>query len=139
MANLFVSVGRWALPLLGLAIVLFCTPPLLRRQKAAPSEAYLLNAVNHDKLPLPRCENSIGRSKRCDIMLNYASVSRSHAVIARRKDGWVLFDTGSQLGTKLDGLSVSARAPLAHGQTITFGSFEFLFCDPEEERLGMNH
>ena len=134
--GILIAVGRFALPALGVAIAGVCALWLLRQRPQAPPEAFLLNTVNHDKLPLTRFESSLGRSKHCDLVLNYGSVSRFHAVIARRKQGWVIIDTGSKGGTKLDGLPVEGRAELRSGQCITFGMHEFLFCDAEEERAG---
>ncbi|MCL2300679.1 MAG: FHA domain-containing protein [Firmicutes bacterium] len=133
MQAILLEISRYALPLLGLGLALICVPRLLRRGKsqAAPS-AFLLNTVNHDRLPLPRFENSLGRSKHCDVVLNYPAVSRFHAVIARRRAGWVVVDTGSRGGTRLDGQPVERRAPLRHGQALNFGSFDFIFCDEED-------
>ena len=134
MIETILSVDRFVLPLLGLGIAVFCVLRLLRRRKIqmAPA-AFLLNTVNRDRLPLPRFENSLGRSKHCDVVLNYPAVSRFHAVIARRKEGWVIIDTGSSGGTKLDGEAIEKRAPLRHGQKLNFGSFDFVFWDEEEE------
>ena len=134
MRETMLAINRYALPLLGLAIAAICALRLLRRRKiqAEPS-AFLLNTVNHDRLPLTRYENALGRSKHCDVVLGYPAVSRFHAVIARRRGGWVVIDTGSRGGTKLDGQPVEHRAPLRHGQALNFGSFDFLFCDEEEE------
>jgi pSer/pThr/pTyr-binding forkhead associated (FHA) protein len=134
MIETILSVNRFALPLLGLGIAAACALRLLRRRKiqAAP-QASLLNTVNHDRLPLARFENSLGRSRYCDVVLNYPAVSRFHAVIARRREGWVIIDTGSSGGTMLDGQPVERRAPLRHGQTLAFGSFGLVFCDEEEE------
>ena len=129
--------NRFALPLTGLVIVLVCVLWLLRLKKQAPPEAWLINAINHDRLPLARFENSVGRSKHCDIMLNYPSVSRYHAVIARRRGSWVVIDTGSRGGTAINGQPVEADTPLAHGQSVAFGSFEFIFYDVEEEAKGV--
>jgi len=134
MIETILSVNRFALPLLGFGIAVVCILRLLRRRKlgSAPA-AFLFNTVNRDRLPLTRFENALGRSKHCDVVLNYAAVSRFHAVIARRKEGWVIIDTDSSGGTLLDGRPVERRAPLQHGQTLNFGSFDFLFCDEEEE------
>jgi len=134
------AVTRYVLAGLALAIVLICLFWLARRRKFVPQEAFLFSAVTRDKLPLERCENAVGRSPRCDVVLNYPTISRYHAVIALRREGWMLFDTGSQVGTKLNGELIDLRAPLQHGaplehgQMITFGSMEFLFCDPVAER-----
>jgi len=134
MHAILTEISRYALPALGLAIALICVLRLLRRRKiqAAPG-AFLLNTVNHDRLPLTRYENSLGRSKHCDVVLNYPAVSRFHAVIARRRVGWVIIDTGSRGGTKLDGEPVEHRAGLRHGQALNFGSYDFIFCDEEDE------
>ena len=135
MRDIILEINRFALPLLGLGIVAMCALRLLRGRKKIQADpgAFLLNAVNHDRLPLARCENSLGRSKHCDIVLNYPTVSRFHAVIARRKEGWTVIDTGSRGGTKLEGQPVDGRAALFHGQSLCFGSFEFMFCDTQEE------
>ena len=95
-----------------------------------------MNMINHDKLVLTRYENSVGRSKHCDVVLNYPSVSRFHAVIARRKSGWVIIDTGSRGGVKVDGAEVKRRAVIEHGQVLTFGICKFRFYDAEEEAKG---
>ncbi|MCL1952337.1 MAG: FHA domain-containing protein [Oscillospiraceae bacterium] len=134
MKEAILAINRYALPLLGLGLVVICALRLLRRRKVQQApQAFLLNTVNHDRLPLARYENSLGRSKHCDIVLNYPAVSRFHAVIARRRAGWVIIDTGSRGGTRLDGQPVEKRAALRHGQALSFGSFDFVFCDEEEE------
>ena len=135
--DILASISRFALPLLGAAIAAACALWLLRQRPLPGPEAFLLNAVNHDKLPLNRWENAVGRSKHCDAVLNYPSVSRFHAVIAKRKEGWVVIDTGSKGGIKIGGRPVEHRAPLRTGQSVAFGAHEFLFCDPEEERTGI--
>ncbi len=133
MQEIIFDISRYALPALGLVIAVVCIVKLLRfRKPQADTGAFLLNTVNHDRLPLSRCENSLGRSKHCDIVLNYPAVSRMHAVIARRKQGWIIIDTGSRGGTTLDGLPVEGRAPLRSGQLLCFGSFDFMFCDQTE-------
>jgi len=139
MNEFFLEIGRYALPALGLGVALICALRLLRRRKSQASPgglpgAFLLNTVNRDRLPLTRYENSLGRSRHCDVVLNYPAVSRFHAVIARRRAGWVIVDTGSRIGVRLDGQPVERRAPLHHGQALNFGSFDFLFCDEEEDR-----
>jgi|GEM_PF-715529 len=134
------AVIRYVLAGLALAIVLICLVWLARRRKFVPQEAFLFSVVTRDKLPLERCENAVGRSPRCDVVLNYPTISRYHAVIALRREGWMLFDTGSQIGTKISGEPIGLRtpwqhgAPLQHGHVITFGSMEFIFCDPVAER-----
>ncbi|MDR0531608.1 MAG: FHA domain-containing protein [Oscillospiraceae bacterium] len=125
--------ARYALA--GLALLIFgaCAAHMARRRTFVPQEAYLLSVVHRDKLPLQRHENAVGRSPQCDVVLNLPTVSRYHAVIAKRREGWVLFDTGSHGGTKIDGRPLEHRAPLEHGQRLTFGTMEFIFCDPAQD------
>lgn len=64
--------------------------------------------VNHDaklKYPILYWENSIGRSKSCDIVIANEAVSRDHAVLMRRDSGWIICDTESKGGV-LDRKSV---------------------------------
>ena len=136
LATIILHVNRFALPALGVLITAGCVMWLLRRRAHSPPGAYLLNTVNHDKLRLPRHENSVGRSKHCDIVLNYPMVSRFHAVLARRREGWVVIDTGSRGGTKIEGKALEKQTPISHGQMVTFGTFEFMFFDEEEEAKG---
>ena len=133
MTEALLYITRFSLPLMGIAIVAACAHWLLRLKKQSPPAAWLINSVNHDKLPLVRFENSVGRSKHCDVVLGYEVISRFHAVIAWRRGGWVIIDTGSRGGTKLGGLPVERPTKLEHGQSVTFGTFEFLFCDGREE------
>ena len=137
--EILIAVSRFVLPALGLMIAGGCALWLLRQRPPVPPEAFLLNAVNHDRLPLAHFECSLGRSKHCDVVLNYPSVSRLHAVIARRGHDWIIIDTGSKGGTKLDGQPVEGRVSLRNGQCITFGIHEFLFCDAQEERTGARY
>ena len=46
---------------------------------------------------------TIGRTRDCDLCLTDLSVSRTHALLVRREDGWVLSDLGSHNGTRLNG------------------------------------
>jgi len=136
MTTILLHLNRFALPLFGAIIVLVCGLWLaLRHRTHRLPEAGLLNAINHDKRKLTRYENAIGRSKHCDVVLNYPSVSRFHAVMARRKHGWVI-DTGSRGGVKVSGHEIKRYSKITHGQTITFGICEFVFYDVEEEARG---
>jgi len=68
----------------------------------------------------------IGRSRRCDIVLTDANVSRQHAEIRRQDDGFMLLDLGSTNGTRLNRRDVK-QVVLQHGDRIELGTTEFLF------------
>jgi predicted component of type VI protein secretion system len=66
----------------------------------------------------------IGRDPGADIVVNDPSVSRRHAIIERRPEGWAIFDQRSANGTWLDGQRVE-QAMLASGQQVRLGVVTF--------------
>src|SRR5215212_1243229 len=73
----------------------------------------LLVALDRDVLHL-------GRSPSADIVLDDATVSRRHAVIARQDEATVLLDDRSRHGVLVNGERVG-RAVLQNGDTIHLG------------------
>ena len=59
---------------------------------------------------------TIGRTRDCDLCLTDLSVSRMHALLMRREDGWVLSDLGSHNGTRLNGWLVREPVPVHAGR-----------------------
>lgn len=73
----------------------------------------------------------IGRSRDCDLCLTDLSVSRRHAQLVRREDGWVVSDLGSHNGTRLNGWLVREPVRLSAGDRVEFGSVAFFIAsDP---------
>lgn len=78
---------------------------------------------------------SIGRAKSSDIMLDDASVSRTHAVIRRTMDGhWQILDRGSANGVKVNGAS-KPEAVLRPEDEITVGLYRLRFEDSQERKI----
>ncbi len=69
---------------------------------------------------------TIGRTRECDLCLTDLSVSRMHALLVRREDGWVLSDLGSHNGTRLNGWLVREPVPVHPGDRVEFGSMAFV-------------
>jgi hypothetical protein len=69
---------------------------------------------------------TIGRTRDCDLCLTDLSVSRMHAVLVRREDGWVLSDLGSHNGTRLNGWLVREPVQVRPGDRVEFGSMAFI-------------
>ena len=69
---------------------------------------------------------TIGRTRDCDLCLTDLSVSRMHALLVRREDGWVLSDLGSHNGTRLNGWLVREPVPVRAGDRLEFGSMAFV-------------
>ena len=72
---------------------------------------------------------TIGRTRDCDLCLTDLSVSRMHALLMRREDGWVLSDLGSHNGTRLNGWLVREPVPVRVGDRVEFGSMAFIITD----------
>ncbi len=69
---------------------------------------------------------SIGRNKRCDVVLPDPNVSRRHAEIRREGDDYVIIDLDSTNGVQINGRGVK-RAKLADGDRLTLGTSDLRF------------
>jgi pSer/pThr/pTyr-binding forkhead associated (FHA) protein len=70
----------------------------------------------------------IGRSPAADIVLDDASVSRRHALIARRGETTVVLDDRSLNGVHVNGVRVS-EATLSDGDTVAIGHVRLRFIE----------
>ena len=77
-------------------------------------------------LPLPADVMHIGRSPAADIVLDDASVSRRHALVARRGESTVILDDRSRNGVHVNGARVS-EAVLHDGDLIVVGRVTLRF------------
>lgn len=69
-------------------------------------------------------EAVIGREPTVDVVVADGSVSRKHAKIQRRGEGWAVVDQGSANGTFIDSHRV-AEAVLRDGQELRVGAVAF--------------
>ncbi len=65
---------------------------------------------------------TIGRSRRCDIVLSDANVSREHAEIRPRAGSWILTDLGSTNGSSLNGRRIERPEVVKPGDEIELGT-----------------
>jgi pSer/pThr/pTyr-binding forkhead associated (FHA) protein len=72
---------------------------------------------------------TVGRSSANDVCVSWdAEVSREHAILEYRGDGWDLVDEGrSRNGTFVDGERVSGRYTLQDAQVIRVGNTVLLY------------
>ena len=105
----------------------------MRRHKRPEKPLLMLYNRRFDiKIPVLFWENSIGRSKGCDIVIEDGTVSRSHCVLLRRKAGWFINDTGSKSGTKVNGKLTSGRTQVFIDDVITIGGTSLKLLRGEE-------
>ncbi len=69
---------------------------------------------------------AIGRLPECEITLVDTNVSRRHAEIQPRGDGFVLVDLGSTNGSRVNGVRVTERE-LQDGDELGFGNTRMMF------------
>ena len=96
------------------------------KQGAGGVGAGSLVSANGDRYVLGDRAVTIGRMPECDVTLNDANVSRQHAEIRPRSDGFVLIDLGSTNGCKVNGVLVTERE-LRDGDELTFGNSRLTF------------
>jgi len=69
----------------------------------------------------------IGRSSRCDLVLDDKNVSREHVVIVQKEDRYEILDRGSRNGSSLNGTPVVKQLALKDGDRIQIGPYELQF------------
>ena len=118
------DVLRFVFPLLAIAIVARCAASLLTFRREPEVWAWLTTQAG-DRLPVIHWENLLGRGRGCDVLLEYPTISRTHAVLTRYDDGsWSIFDCGSKSGTELNGKPVEF-AELKFGDVLSLGGVQF--------------
>ncbi len=113
---------RYILCILAIAVIVNCVWSLIRLRPAKKVYAVLVNMANDEQHPITCYETSVGRSKSCDVVFTNSTVSRSHAVVALRKDGFYVFDTESKTGVHINGEKIEKSAKLHDGDVIAFGT-----------------
>ncbi|MCR4924700.1 MAG: FHA domain-containing protein [Clostridiales bacterium] len=132
MLTYVLAVGRFLLPVLAIIIISGALVSLFRTRPRKTPFAVLTNMANSDRIVIDSWETAIGRHEKCDIVLNYPTVSRYHAVISRRENGWIVADTYSKTGVYVNEQRINKRAEIFDGDIIVFGSAVFSFSVNEE-------
>lgn len=105
--------------------------------------AFLATSSNGEDSPsrfeLTEPETTIGRHPECTIVVDAGAVSRYHAKVIQKPDGFAVEDAGSRNGTFLNGQLLSGPQFLREGDRIRVSEVEFVFQDeavPEFARGG---
>lgn len=72
---------------------------------------------------------TLGRSSKCDVKLDHASVSRRHARLERSGEEWFITDDGSRHGVGINGIHIEPSMPvrLQSGDRIQIGPWTLRF------------
>jgi pSer/pThr/pTyr-binding forkhead associated (FHA) protein len=86
--------------------------------------------------PLDADEVIIGRGEENGIVINIAEISRTHAVLNKAEEGYMIKDLGSTNGTFVDKKKVGNKYLLKPGDTVMLGDAIYMTyqadTDPEE-------
>lgn len=125
-----VFVLRAALSLCLILFIAACLGWLFSRNRGRMVLAAFIDRRTKSRTEINSWEVSLGRSPTCDIVFTDETVSRFHAVAARRGRGWVIFDTGSKSGVRVNGELIDRSARIYDGDTISLGLTSVVFCAP---------
>ena len=90
--NVYITVFRYVAPILAALILFRGIWPLLRFRREPEIWAWLCMS-DGKKIPITHWENVIGRDKKSDVVIDLATISRTHAVLTRYDDGsWSISD-----------------------------------------------
>lgn len=115
----YAMLGIVLLVVIRMLVALFC------KKTTDPVRAKLVNSITGEGLPLYDREVSLGRNKKCDIVLPFETISRLHAVIAYRNKGFVIFDTFSKTGVTVNGEKINGKAHIYDGDIVGMGGLEY--------------
>ena len=113
---------RLVVPFLALLIVFLCFSSLRYGRREEHALIVLEDEYRKIRYPVLYWENSIGRSRGSDIKINDPTVSRDHAVLLRRDDGWFVTDTGSKTGVYVNGKKTRGRQAVYIDDKIALGT-----------------
>ena len=72
---------------------------------------------------------TVGRSPDCDIFLDDVTVSRKHAVLVHKDDGYFIEDQGSLNGTFLNRRRIESAERLENGDELQIGKYKLSFLE----------
>lgn len=134
LAQIFCTVWRYIAPLLGVLILWRCAKPLLKFRREPETWAWLV-MPDGNQLPITHWENIIGRGRGCDIVVDFPTVSRSHAVLTRFDDGsWSITDIGSRGAVSVNGVQTELSA-VQYGDRIDLGGVEMILAPVTQEEV----
>jgi two-component system cell cycle response regulator len=82
---------------------------------------------------------TLGRSDDIDVVVSHPSISRRHALILKRTDGFQITDLNSTNGTFVNKYRVEQPVRLTEGDKLTLGevTFKFSYQDEDDTRYHM--
>lgn len=133
----YLAVFRILAPLLAIILLWRCCRPLLTFRREPEIWGFLC-FKDGKKQPITHWESIIGRHQQSDLVVDFPTVSRNHAVLTRYDDGsWTITDTDSKDGVEVNGKKVTI-CPITEADTISIGGVEMKLepvSEEQEEKL----
>ena len=118
------TVLRFVFPVLALAILVRCGISLLRFRKEPEIWGHIA-FEDGSRLPVTHWENTIGRTRRNDIQMNFENIYKQHAVLTRYDDGsWTIGDVGGRGGIAVNGEVITGLTEIGYGDLIDLNGLE---------------
>lgn len=138
--ELVTEISRYFIPAVTVIILTKCMMTLWLGQPKEKTYGYIVDMYDGERYALNMWETSIGRSNSCDIVIQYDTMSRFQAVIARRNDSWYIHDLRSKSGVKVNGKKTEKKQSIKDGDILTLGSMRFRFeiADDPVVKVGKN-
>lgn len=130
---------RVVLAVLAIIILLKCILSMRISRRSKRPLIMLENEISKQEMNIIYWENSIGRDKHSDIRIDDPTVSRDHAVLYRRDEGWMISDTNSKLGVKVNGVKIKSPKKVFVGDKITIGSTNLFLKTVQSSEYGDNY
>ncbi len=121
------EISRYALPILTVIILALSVAALLRRKNPQPVNVRLINTVNGDSYDITGRETSVGTFKDCDIIIDYPTIAKHHAVIKCGKDSWYIIPLSPDFPVYVNSSEIKKSAIITAGDKITLGKIDLLF------------
>lgn len=100
---------------------------------ALPQLIRIGDLLEGETFSLTEQHTTLGRTEDNTILLPDASVSRRHATISSDAGRYVVVDSGSSNGTRLNGQLVMQPTLLSPGDMVRFGNVRFVFAGPGQQ------
>jgi hypothetical protein len=99
--------------------------PLEERARSRAETALVL--LGGKRMVVGPAGATLGRSRKCDIVVDDPNVSREHAEVRPRGGSWVLVDLGSTNGSSINGRRIDGTEVLKPGDEIELGTSTMTF------------
>ena len=118
------TILRLLFPVLAVIILVRCAISLLGFQKEPEIWGHIA-FEDGSRLPVTHWENTIGRTRRNDIQMNFENIFRQHAVLTRYDDGsWTIGDVGGRGGIAVNGKVITGLTEVGFGDLISLNGLE---------------